>query len=257
MKQQNNFTVNVLNQRTFFALLIIIIALGGVLAATSIQGLAARIDAFLNPPASSASVISSQTIINGIEPLAELTTVRVELAKINVRVNVDYGTGSGCSHTARYAVAGEFEAGIDLGQLKPNAISYDETNNTYKLTLPGARLTDCTIRDSARYEVVGMGICPGGANRDDTEPIARHVALNEFRDEVLEQGILDRAQREARAVISNFVTTLVAVNTSSAEKPVIQVEFERQGATRPPSCRPDAPDGWEYDTQTSQWKRIS
>lgn len=226
-----------------------------VVAADPIRQLVQQVSDFLNPRPT-ASVISNLSIISSIQPLAELVTTRVELAKINVQVRVDYGTASGCSHTAAYAVAGEFEAGVDLGELQPGAVSYDEPTNTYTLRLPGARLTDCTIRDLARYEVTGLGICPGGANRDDTQPLARFTALNDFRDEVLENGILNRAQREAQAVITNFVTALVAANSPADGKPVVRIEFAQQDAQRPFSCQPDAPGGWEFDPATNYWKQM-
>lgn len=237
------------------AIVILIIVVGSIASAGSIQKLVAQISDFFNPPPASASVISSLSIINSVQPLAELVTTRVELAKINVQVSVDYGSLSGCSHTAAYAVAGEFEAGVDLGELQPGAVSYDEATNTYTVRLPGARLTDCTIRDLARYDVIGLGICPSGANRDHTQPLARYVALNEFRDEVLENGILNRAQREAQIIITNFVTAVVAASSPADAKPAVRIEFEQQDALRPASCQPNPPGGWEFDTTTNRWNQ--
>ncbi len=196
-------------------------------------------------PSPSASVLSSQTIVEGIQPLGQLVSLSVQLAAINVKVNVSQGVLNMCAYSVNHAVQGTIEAGIDLTKIDTNALHYDAARETYVLTVPPAELTSCRIDDIQQYN---WSVSACNPDFDTARLLANYTALKQFRDETIEGGILARAERETRLVLGNFVRLLTG-------HPV-EIVFQQSEATEmPSSCKPSPPEGWTQDTTTGLWSR--
>lgn len=197
----------------------------------------------------SARVSSSSSIIQSIRPLAQLTSVQVQMAKADVLVEIRYGAANICNIWANHIAQGTNSAGINFDAIRPEDMRYDSETNTYYLTLPPAQITNCQLdpMQTQQYTSGGMTpLCP--ANTDEMRRIASYEALIGFRDDAIESGILERAQSESATVVSNFVTALTGSD--------VEITFRDVDATTfPATCMPDLPGGWRYNADESRWVR--
>jgi hypothetical protein len=208
-----------------------------LLGITSINGIIGGIGGIFGAGApASAAVISSQTIVQGIQPLGQLVSVSVQLAKADIRININQGvlnaSGYGASHVAQGAV----EAGVDLTRIGENSLTYDQRRESYVLIVPAPELTSCRVDYIRQYDRTFTTL---GVDWDEARLLASYMALTEFRDDAIEGGILTRAEAETQLVLGNFVRVLtghpVEIIFQPPETPVI-----------PASCQPETPAGWTY-----------
>jgi len=239
-----------------------------LLAAVLIFGPAALISSVINsarglfnlsPMPTSANVIDTPTIINSVLPLGQLVTVSVQLAKADIQVAVQAGLLNTCSFSADHVAVGAVEAGVDLSQLDNSAARYDETTETYYLTLPVPHLTSCRIEFIRQYNR-SFTTCP--VDWDEARLLANYTALDDFRNTAIEGGILERAEREARLVIESFVRALtqknvvVAFARNGTQSDATDEPTVTRAASLPPSCVPQAPQGWAYFEQERVWRKV-
>ncbi|MBZ0288807.1 MAG: DUF4230 domain-containing protein [Anaerolineae bacterium] len=190
-----------------------------------------------------ATITSTQTLLQGIQPLGQLVSVRTELAKADIRIGIQGGALNACGFSADHVAQGAVEGGIDLTGITENSINYDAATNTYTLRLPAPQLTSCNIESIRQYS---RSFTTCAVDWDEARVLAEYRALLDFRDDALEGGILNRAQVEAELVIRNFVELL----TESR----VQIIFQQpETVVLPRSCTPDMPEGWQIDAQTGQW----
>ncbi len=199
----------------------------------------------LAPGPQQITVVPSQTIVNSIQPMGQLVSISVQLAKADIEVSIRQGLLGASSFTTSHVAQGTIEAGIDLTRLSVTDVRYDALSGVYTITLPPAQLTGCHVDYIRQYAYSGT-ILP--VDRDQARQLAEHTALIEFRDDALESGILSRAEEQARLVFGNLVATLTG---SRAE-----IAFNRAALPPlPPSCEPDPPRNWSYDPATQTWTR--
>jgi hypothetical protein len=227
-------------------LLLLLIVAVPVLLVPSVVGstIQSALEPF-KPRPITANVFSTQSIIQRIQPLGQLVSTSVQMAKADVYVGVTEGALNACGHSANHVVQGAVEAGIDLTRLTEADVSYDEGSDTITLTLPAAEITSCRIDFIRQYDQSATA-----CNVDwDSERILAHaVALQSFRDDAIEGGILDRAQDEARLVFGNLVETITGKRVVIEFRPPENVTF-------PESCQPEIPGGWWFDPATNQWMK--
>ncbi len=192
-----------------------------------------------------ASVISSQTIVEGIQPMGELVSISVQLAKADVTVNVNQGTLNACGFKANHVVQGAVEAGIDLTQIGADNLRYDPISQTYTLTVPAPQLTSCRVDYIRQYD---RSFTTCSVDWDEARLLANYEAVNQFRDDAVEGGILTRAQSEARLVLGNFVRLLTGHPVNIVFQPPAQ-------SVIPSSCQPDMPPGWSYNSTSQIWTK--
>lgn len=233
-------------------LLFIVVILGALIFFTgstltnvigSIGGLVG-VQQFSAPP--EASIVSSQTIVQGIQPLGQLVSVSVQLAKAGVFVGVGQGVLNVCGYSANHAVQGAVEAGIDLMQIGEDDVRYDAARDVYVITIPAPQLTSCRVEMIDQYDE-SVSTC--NPDWDGVRQLAQYQALSDFRDDALEGGILNRAETETRFVLANFVRSLTGRSVEIVFAPPT-------GETvYPPSCLPEIPIGWRFDTQNNHWTK--
>ncbi|GIL09362.1 MAG: hypothetical protein BroJett033_8730 [Chloroflexota bacterium] len=214
----------------------------------------------LSPMPASASVIDTPSIINSVLPLGQLVTVNAQLAKADIRVVVRGGMLNSCSFNADHVAVGAVEAGVDLSQLDNSAAHYDETTETYYLTLPVPHLTSCRIEFIRQYNR-SFTTCP--VDWDEARLLANYTALDDFRNTAIEGGILERAEREARIVMESFVRALTQKNVvvmfarNGTQLDATNEPMDTRATNLPPSCVPQAPQGWLYIEQDRAWRKVN
>ena len=227
------------------ALLLIVLAIPIFLGVTTANNALSAIVGIFRPGSlpQVANVTSTQTLVQGIQPLGQLVSVSAQLAKADINIGIQAGALNACGFSADHVAQGAVEAGIDLTGFNTNSLNYDAASNTYTLRLPSPQLTSCRI-DFIRQYRRSFTTC--AVDWDEARLIAQYEAMIDFRDDAVEGGILTRARLEAELVIRNFVELLTQSN--------VQVIFdEPETPVVPPSCVPDIPEGWLMNEQTGQW----
>jgi hypothetical protein len=216
----------------------LVLTLTGVLSLSSITGgITSAISSFGQAQPARVTVNSSQTLLQGIQPLGQLVSVSTQLAKADVGVNVAQGALNACGFSANHVVQGGVEAGIDLTRITLNNVVFDAARNTYVITLPYPQLTSCRVDYIRQYD---RSFTTCNVDWDQARLLANYATINDFRDESVEGGILDRAASEARLVVANFVSIITGAN--------VEVVFEPpQPGAMAASCSPALPDGWQLD----------
>lgn len=200
-----------------------------------------------NPDPATAEVISTQTLVQRIQPLGQVVSFSVGLAKADVRIVVKAGIGDTCQHSASHLVQGTVEAGIDLTKLNADDIFYNPLTGTYTITLPSPELTNCRIDLIDQYNR-SFTMCD--VNWDDLRQLAQYSSISDFRGESLESGILDRAEDEAHGILTNFLEL--------ATGSTINIEFEEPDpgvVAMTPSCNPQEPAGWSINDDGQTWSK--
>ena len=204
-----------------------------------------------NPEPTKATVISSQTIVNGIQPMGQLVSISAQLAKADIFVGVQKGVLNACGFSVNHVAQGTIEAGIDLSQLTEDSISYDEAIKTYTITLPAAQLTSCRVDYIDQYDT-STTAC--SADWDAARQLAQYEAISEFAKDSLENGILNRAQKQAQLTLGDFVQFLHRAGVGS--EATVKIVFDKSKSSPiPSSCSPQPPQGWVYDEAAKIWTK--
>lgn len=134
-----------------------------------------------------------------------------------------------------------------MDNIQPQDISFNAVTDTYTLVLPPAQLTSCYL-DAVATEQYDFGgatpVCP--ANSDEMRRLASYEALNQFRDDAVENGILDQAESASETVLSNFIRALTGKN-------VVIVFQDAATSAIPQSCAPEPPGTWRYNVEQDRW----
>jgi hypothetical protein len=225
-------------------LVVIVLILSG---SETIGSIGESIQGVVAPRPASASVVSSQTIVTGIQPLAQLVTVSVQLAQADIQIGVQSGVGNVCGFSANHVAQGTINAGVDLTQVTEDDVQYDAASDTYTITLPSPQLTSCSIDYIRQYE---RSTTACNVDWDEARLLAEYSATINFRDDAVEGGILTRAQAQA----DTYLEALFSLNTDANIR--IQFAPPDPNITLPPSCQPDVPAGWQYDPTTRAWSAL-
>jgi hypothetical protein len=172
-------------------------------------------------------VDTSGVVIPDIEPirdLSDLTTKRYSYASVVVGDTGMPGLLQQLYGENLVMVAvGHIESGVDLSQLTDDALVYDEETQTLTLTLPPATLQSCFLNEQDSY-VVSRTTGIFARNLPELDNIARRTALEQFRDQSLEDGVLSDAQERAETVTASLMRLF------SSEDVTIQVVSAPQSA---------------------------
>lgn len=203
----------------------------------------------LSPKPPQATIISSNTLLTNIQPMGQLTSISLQLAKADITVDVEQRgvlNNNFCSYWAKYVAQGTIKAGVDLGQISEADITYDTATETYTITLPQASLTSCSIDMIDQYQTT-LSLCPG-IDWDENRQLAQYVAQRDFQADAIEGGILTQAQEQAKGVLANFVGALTGKQ--------VNITFDLTTTpTEDNTCEPIPPEGWVWSEETTNWSR--
>ncbi len=145
-------------------------------------------------------------VVTSIRDLANLTTVEVVEYTI-----VEKGTDSSWLDWARgdslrlFAVA-NIGAGVDLSQVTIRDVSVDQSG-VVEITIPAAEIQYVAVdNDATQILERDVGLLTKGDPRLETD--ARQVAEEVLVQSALESGILDKAEDNARNVLTDFLLSL-------------------------------------------------
>lgn len=194
-------------------------------------------------PEKVAYVRSTRTIVNAIHGIGQLVTVTSEIATTDVEVEIHQGFLNAGYYSASHIAIGAIEAGIDFEMIDEDSIHYRD--DTYYLTLPSTIITSCRIEHIDQNQH-SFTLLP--ADWDMVRQLAQADAIAQFADDMIEAGILGRAEEETALRLGDFVRELTG-------QPA-RIEFaERAGQLElPDSCQPYTPSGWAKDADGA-WKR--
>ncbi len=230
------------------ALLIILLSvLSGVTTFNSaLTGIRDAITGIFDGGSATATVSSTQTVVNSIQPLGQLVSVSVQLAKADISVSVREGVLNSCSRTANHVAQGTIEAGVDLTQMRAEDVSYNALTDTYTITLPAPQITSCRLDLINQYQR-STSLC--GPAWENIRLLGTYVALTDFRDDAIEGGILDRARSEAHTTLTTFLQLATGQNV------IVQFQdVDPDSPVYPASCTPPTPGTWRYNVQDRVWE---
>ena len=150
--------------------------------------------------------ISSTIVLDRIQALSDLTTVRYNFnGVITSQVQMPGILATLYGQQLALMAVGHINAGMDLSQLTPADVTL--VDNILTVKLPPPRLQDCFLNEQDSYVVArDTGIFANDAPNLDTE--ARRYAVQQFRNQAVEQGILNDAQAQAQQVITELAGAL-------------------------------------------------
>ncbi len=208
-----------------------------------------RVSALVQPGPATGSVTSSQTIVNRIQPLGQLVSTSAQVARADIEVRIQQGALGVCNHRSNHVATATIEAGIDLLQVSPDSVRYNEETDTYTLLLPRPTIIGCSMDFIDQYDrQVNGPTC--SVDWDDARQIAQYEALVEFRDEAVESGLLVTAERDAASALTSFVGALTGSDV------VVEFMDTEETLTNPAAgCSPEPPRDWQTDPLTGEWLR--
>jgi len=226
-------------RRNWFSIALLVL---GIIIGAYVIGKAHDVRDLLFPD-TVAYVRSPQTIVNSINGIGQLVTVTSEVAKTDIKVEIHEGILNSGYYSANHFAIGAIEAGIDFEKIDAGSIRIED--DVYILTLPAPVVTSCRIEyiDQNQWSFTLLA-----ADWDTVRQLAQADALMQFVEEMIEFGILERAEEETALRLGDFVRELTG-------KPA-RIEFAERASKPqlPDSCQPYTPSGWMKDADGS-WKR--
>lgn len=198
-------------------------------------------------PSPNAQIIPGETIVSRIQPMGDLVSVRVQLAKADILARVRYGVADACSFEARHVAQASIEASVDLSAFSLANLTLDADGQITRITLPTPRLFRCVLEQFDQYTHSQPPGCV--VPLDDAENLARYVALNDFRERALEGGIRRQAEREASFLVGNLVELVTGRR--------VEIVFDAGSSPLQDdrTCFPQPPAGWSFDEATQSWRK--
>ena len=223
----------------FFSLLLLVF---GIVIGSVLVGKVYDIREFFFPE-TTAYVRSPQAIVNSINGIGQLVTVTSEVETTDVKVEIHRGILNSGYYSAYHWAIGAIEAGIDFDAIDEGSVRYE--NDAYTVTLPAPVITSCRIE---YIDQSGHSLTLLSADWDMVRQIAHAEAIMGFAEQMIEDGILERAQEETELRLGDFVRELTG-------RPAhIQFAARNGEPQLPDSCQPYTPDGWEK-AEDGGWRR--
>jgi hypothetical protein len=214
-----------------FSIPIIAFILLVILGINTMDGIFDGIKGIFDPP-DTYTFESTNLVLEKIQAMSQLTTTRYTFSNI-VESQRDL---PGVLETLYrdqlvMVVAGHINAGIDLSKVKPEDITTDGA--TLMVRLPSPELFDCFINEAQSY-VVERNTGLFASESPQLDQRARAFAISEFRDQALENGILNEVNLNATSTLELFLKSLPI--EGNAQVQVIPSPPNDETAF-PPSCQ--------------------
>lgn len=170
-----------------------------------------------------------------------------EVAKADIRVEVNQDFLNSGHYAASHVAVAAVEAGIECSSIDEENIRYDETEQSYFLSLPPPILTSCRIEYIAQYD---GSLTLLAADWDVIRQLAQVDALEYFTQDLIENGFLETASEESTIRVQEFVSALTG-------KPTV-TEYQDSGddIRLPQSCIPEPPPGWRKKEGSNGWEKF-
>lgn len=157
---------------------------------------------------SNVKVYNTATILQQVQTLSQLVTVKYVMEKIEVLSDPPQNPLRAAlpddTHVTLVA-HGIVKAGVDLSRLKPT--DFQVNGNHITITLPRAQITDAYLDDKLT-QVVERNTGFLRSFNKDLEQTARQNAIDDIRRAARASGILKDAEERARAQLTNLCRLL-------------------------------------------------
>lgn len=152
-------------------------------------------------PTPAAAPMTTATLIQEVQGLSELVTVKYVLEKVVVLADARwYG-----DNRVLLLAHGVVKAGVDLRRLGPEDLTLETDRVT--VTLPPPAITDVYL-DENKTRVIEHSTGLLRAFDKDLQIAARRHAVDELRRSALHNGIHEDAQEQARQLLTRFFDQL-------------------------------------------------
>lgn len=153
------------------------------------------------------TVVARPPAINQVKAVADLTTSSVLMSTI---VEAEQARVGNIIYERLVLLAcGRVKAGIDLSKLKDEDVQTSEDGLTVTIRLPKPQIFDAYLIDDSTqpcttrvYDRTNLILLPAAK---DLESQAREQAVNAIRDTAIQSGVLEEADRNARAVVERIL----------------------------------------------------
>jgi hypothetical protein len=156
------------------------------------------------------TIITSDTIIDKIEQVSELTTTKYSIQLVVQGHYTDTFLGTGDIHMLLIA-KGTVRAGLDMSKLDPTAVTVSADGKSVTVNLPPVKIFDpnhilsSDPNDTYVYhEIHGIGAQTGGM-----ETVVRAEAANQILEAACKDGIMDKATEDAKVVLEDLLKLFV------------------------------------------------
>jgi hypothetical protein len=151
--------------------------------------------------ASEGTALETATLIQEVQGLSELVTVKYVLEKVVVLEDLRWYGGNRVLLLAH----GVVKAGVDLRTLRPEHLLLE--SDQVLITLPRATITDIYL-DEQQTRVIEHSTGLLRAFDKDLQIAARRQAVEELRRSARQTGIHEDAEEQARRVLGGFFAQL-------------------------------------------------
>lgn len=186
-----------------------------------------------NPP-SVYQTVSQQAVLESIRQLSDLTTVEYNFSQI-ITSERELPPILQALYSDRlvYFAVGRIQAGVTLSAIQPQDVIINGT--TLTIILPPPVIQDCFIDEGASGVISrDTGVFASPAPNIESE--ARKTALVHFRGLSIDEGILVRANNEAKTTLEAFLGLLPITGVETIE--IITQEAIVANLQFPTSCTP-------------------
>jgi hypothetical protein len=142
------------------------------------------------------SAYSSATVLQQVQTLSQLVTVKYVMEKVVVYEDVKWFPGG--DNRVLMIAHGVIKAGVNLEKLGPEDL--EVSDRTVKIRLPNPQITDCYL-DERQTRVVERSTGLLRTFDKDLEQTARLMAVDDLRRAARHAGILKDAEERAQAQV--------------------------------------------------------
>lgn len=199
------------------------------------------------PTATPVVINYGKTIVTSIQTFGQLVSVSMGLAKADIQVNVVRGFNNACGYNANHAAQGVVEAGVELGSVKEDSVLFNEESDTITIRLPKPQLTSCRV-DYIRQYQQSRTVC--GTDWDEARMLAQHMAVVQFRDDAITNGIIDRAEQQSQIILTQFIQAITGKNVE-----IVFDETIGTNSSATSACQPSLPNQWNYNSEINEWQQ--
>lgn len=151
--------------------------------------------------------VDVNSVLSSVEALSQLTTTRyVYTNQITASRDLPDILAVAFGEQLVMEANGHINAGIDLTKLEAEDVRQD--GNVLFINLPAPELQDCFFNEQSS-RILEQRAAIFSNYPEDLQIAARKIAIQNFRDQAIEDGIFEEARIQSEIAITEFVMALI------------------------------------------------